>query len=669
MKGFFLGLILSVTLILFQFNNVSGEIIGDGGDNYEYFSFQHLVKENVVNSRHPLARTNVLRYPVGFDLASGYDGVFSVFTGAFLGMIVPQPIAYNTTIILILTFNFFLTYWSIKKISGSESGAIIGGLFYGLSPYVFGRINSHLNLAFIGGFPLLVYACFNLHKKSQQGFVALKDMILFYLAILLIAFGSLQYLIMLFWSLVILIIISIVFRLGILEKSGFVIKKILKENTDSFAISTILFTLIFLFFYDSYIDSIFSGKLALVDKYSGYIRYHLPSLSDIFVPNQYLGNFWAKINHSKSSIEKVISVGFSGWIIFLLLFARERSKKIKFLLLTALGLLVLFSLSIIRIPLLPEGGRWTIIFSLLIVVIICKKRIFKNKYLFASLFFLLVIERFTFSIYSSPLFPKKEADIIRKLPGEAVLNIPLSKYNSKRSAYPYSFNKKIVDGYFHYTADTLDSNEFLKHKLISKAICDSEKLRIDTLNFTQTDYKDTIRLLKEKKINTIILHKNTVTDKYYFDKCSNVRYWWNNLNPKTLVINTNTSEVKVNTLRVPGPQPKAKIFFQKGGKFVLRGLLVYPAKLTDTHLLYNNAETNVTDWKENKSGIATTSDPVVSISVESGDSVYIKSEKETGEDAYFTLYYQFELDPASSIVRLPIEMIYEGKDYNIYTIN
>ena len=110
MKGFFLGLLLSITFVLFQFSDFSGSIIGDGGDNYEYFSFQYLVKENIADFKYPLAKTDTLRYPVGFDLANSYDGVFSVFTGAFLGLVVPQPVAYNLTIIFILTFHYFSSF-------------------------------------------------------------------------------------------------------------------------------------------------------------------------------------------------------------------------------------------------------------------------------------------------------------------------------------------------------------------------------------------------------------------------------------------------------------------------------------------------------------------------------------------------------------------------------
>jgi len=664
-KGFFLGLVLAASFIFLQFGDFSEKIIGDGGDNYEYFSFQYLVKEKIADFKYPLGKTTTLRYPVGFDLGSGYDGVFAVFTGATLGLVVPQPIAYNLIVLLILALNFFLAYYSVKKIFNDENTAISGGVFFGLSPFVFARINSHLNLAFIGGFPYLVYAFFNLYQKTKQEKISFKDIFLLFLAILLVTFGSLQYLILLSWFLIIFGVFLVFLKPKTVKKFITTVVIIVRKNFKDVFISGLVFFAIFLFFYGSYLKSLFSGELVFFDKYPEYLKYHLPALSDVFFPNQYLGNIWKKINHSSFSIEKVVSIGISGWLFFLLLFSKVK-KQVKAVMIMNLVVLTAFSLSFIKLPLLPEGGRWTIIFSLFLIILAGQAKLFKNKKIFVPLLALFLIERLFFSIYSSPLFPKEVAKVIKDLPGKAVLNIPLERYNSKRSSYPYFFGKSIVDGYFHYTADTDQAYSFMDNELISKAICNPETK--DYSSFNKDLYKQTISLLKENEIRTVLVHTNTVTDKYFYDECANVRSWWKLFIPETLILNQNTGSVKAKTFEITSSRPTLRIFFKKAGSFTLNGLLIYPKTLTDVQIKRGN-EIISTQWTENESGLATSSDPVTSINVDLGEIIYISSEMQTSKSSYFTIYYQYSVDEQSAEANLPVEEVYQNSDYTVYTID
>ena len=96
-----LSLFLSGIIYLSSFNR----LIGDGGDNYQFFGFQYLVAENLRSLKAPFSATDIFRYPVGFDLSYGFDGVFPVMTGALLGLVVPHVLAYNLTVLIVLIAN------------------------------------------------------------------------------------------------------------------------------------------------------------------------------------------------------------------------------------------------------------------------------------------------------------------------------------------------------------------------------------------------------------------------------------------------------------------------------------------------------------------------------------------------------------------------------------
>ena len=163
MKNLVLIFLLALLFSNVFFINVNSNLIGDGYDNYEFFGFMNLAKENILSFKHPFSQTNTLRYPDGFDFSYGYDGAFAVLTGAFLSMFLGAIIGYNLTIVIILFLNIYLSFYYFKKFGqlknhkgGLELKSLLAAIIFGVSPYVFARINGHLNLALVAVIPLII---------------------------------------------------------------------------------------------------------------------------------------------------------------------------------------------------------------------------------------------------------------------------------------------------------------------------------------------------------------------------------------------------------------------------------------------------------------------------------------------------------------------------------
>lgn len=645
------------------------QIIGDGGDNYEYFAFQNLVRENIQHGKYPLGWTDTLRYPVGFDLGLGYDGAMVVFTGGILGLFIPLPLAYNFTIVIVLFLNFLFSYLLFRKLSHSELVGVFVAIIYGFSPYVMARISSHLNLAFIGGFPLFLYALLCLYDKLKIGHkFTLRNYFLLFGSILLIAAGSLQYLVLLVYLGISIFIYSLInSQVRDYLKNNLWIS--IAKSKNYLILFTIIFILFTFFLYGGYISHLTEIVNIPYGKYQGYAQCCIPTLLDIFIPNKYLGLFWNKLNSSSVSIEKVVTVGIIEWgILFGILFS-VTNKRLKIFLLASFILFFLISKNILSIPLIPEGGRIVILFSLISFSILSSNRIFKNKIVILIMIVLLIAERFSFTLYKSPLPSRNESEIVKNQSGIGVLNIPVSKYNSYRSILPYFYQKKVIDGYFHYTAENQQTISFLRNGFIQRYICDSERDTGDIYQYQEEDVNKTLQLLKQYDIKTIVLHK-TLKDKLYFDDCENVRYWWFNLNPEKLLLSSATVSVEAKTMTLSYyPILKAQIFFEKAGTFILNGFSLFPTLLTDTEILLPNGNKVFPRWENMETDLRSSFTPPISLHVDAGDNINIMSGIKVKEPIYLTIFYSFQPDPNSFIVKPPIEKIYQNQDIDIYQVN
>ncbi|MFA5828634.1 MAG: hypothetical protein WC841_04750 [Candidatus Shapirobacteria bacterium] len=659
-----------VSLLLTKFFQLSPttRVIGDGYDSYEYLTFQNLVKENLLASKYPLSRTDTLRYPSGFDLSYGYDGAFSTFTGALISFFIPQPLAYNLTLIIILTLNLWCSFLFFVKLSPNLPSAFISSLIFGGSPYVLARLGSHANLAFVAGFPLLAQSILSFIKKiNHPKSFRLTDFLYPMLSVLIIAFGSLQYLLILLYSSI--VIIPLIFL--IFPQQSFVIFKqsitVISKNILRFFFSTLIFSLIFTFFYQGYIRAILTGQLVHDPaKITQYRQYAQPGITDIILINSYQNSIWSKFNSSPPSIEKVISLGLIGWILLLISILKKPFIRFRLVILFYFLYFALSALGFFALPFFPEGGRQIIIFSFLAATLLALTPSF-SKPLSLFILFLLIIERSTLSPISTPILSLAAREQINRLPGFAILNLPTSKYTAYYSHIPAVTNKKIVDGYFHYMADNPSANTFLSQDFLRRFICQSEKPLPEDYQITPSDSQVTLDLLKSNGIRTIMLHKNS---KFLFDECTGVRQWWYTLYPKTEIISTQNQNLQVKNFEFNSyPKMSLRFFAQDPGVLTIHGLLIYPNILNDTYLLDSGLSSFYPTWENDPGGIKTTSDFLHHQSLSAGESFYIRSDTLLNQTAYLTVWYTFTGVKSSPSPAAPIEFVYEDTDVQIYKIN
>lgn len=201
-KSSFLVFILFIGLtILFTFPlilHINSKIIGDGGDNYLYFGYQNIFTSQVKSGQIPFSFSTLLRFPFGFPFYRAYDTFVGVVLGGVLALFINPIVAYNFSVLLLLSINAFFSYLLFKYISKKELLGIIGGIIYGFSFYSLGRSNGHIGLMFTAGFSLLFYSLLRIHDSASK-----KNILYLSSSILLIAVASFQYLLFLFVSLLI----------------------------------------------------------------------------------------------------------------------------------------------------------------------------------------------------------------------------------------------------------------------------------------------------------------------------------------------------------------------------------------------------------------------------------------------------------------------------------
>lgn len=674
MKNFIFILILTLLFSNVFFVDVNNHLIGDGFDNYEFFGFMHLAKENILSGRHPFSHTNTLRYPDGFDFSFGFDGVFAVLTGGVLSIFTNSILSYNLTIVLILFLNLIFSYVYFRKFAklrGSHANldqkALMSAIIFGVSPYVFARMNGHLNLALVAGVPMLIYHYANLNKKivQRESDVRPADYISILVAVLLISLGSLQYLILLAFITPFALLLTI--KKEQLQKY----KEFLKSNLKGIINSLSLFILLFTLLFYGYIGAIISGDLVIIDSRQ---KFYEPHVMDVFVPNKYLGELWGFFNPSEKAIERVITVGTIELGILLFLLLKLKDKWVRFFGISLFLIYLFLSFGIWEIPYYSEGGRTVVILSLFIaLMIVSYDRFFAKPVLTGLLLTAIIVERLFFHVQVSvPLAAGVLKEEVSPLPGTAVLNVPLSKYSSYRSALPYFYDKKVLDGYFHYTAATEESESVFNEKHFSRLVCQFERVIDPETGFSPGDRPEAVAAFKEKDVGGIVLFKDDRVGKFLYDDCYNVRDWWFYLNPETLVLSQDSPGVVKNNFQLEdhNPHTLARFYFEKGGRFYLNGLLVTPETYDDINVKLPSGEIVVPEWKVQDGGITAQFDPPLEAEVEAGDSVMIMSDEPSTETRYINAYYVFEANRSEIFSKpIPIELVYSDSKVEVYKLN
>ena len=146
--------ILTALIIYPAVKSVHTNIIGDGVDTIEYYSYFSAVKYNITHKLPPLWKTQIYRYPVGVNTSLS-DGRLFVLLGGLLSFVLPSVLSYNLLLISFFVLNGFVSYLFYKSLSGSIFLGFLGGIINGFSYWVIMNGYGAINVFLMFGLPLL----------------------------------------------------------------------------------------------------------------------------------------------------------------------------------------------------------------------------------------------------------------------------------------------------------------------------------------------------------------------------------------------------------------------------------------------------------------------------------------------------------------------------------
>lgn len=690
-KQIFLGAILAILFsILFTFPSIlhiNSYFIGDGGDNYEYAGYQGLVVKNISEGKLPFSSTDFWRYPVGFEFPRGFDSFLSVSLGAVFHSVLNFPTSYNLTVLTLMSLNGFLSFLFFRKLTKSFWLAFLGMAIYGFSFYTLAKASSHLNLLFIGGFPLLSLSILNFIERKE---VLRRDIVLFFFSLTLILLGSAQYAVLAAISIIITLITTFIFYPEVLIS----LKNKLSVRKTTIVLSLIIFSSFVLFLFAPHILGALNGSIVISGREDILAKF-TPSILDFVLPNTYLSpliRFFS--NSSLPSIEKVVFIGWAEIsILAMLIFSKIPFRGKLFLtslilvpFLLALGygeannfplLPYRFISSIFPFKLIAEPGRYFIIFYFFIAIAILisldsirSSRI--RKILIAAAIILVILERIPGSFYRAEAIKNEPyIKIVSQQDTSGVLDMPISFYYSKYDVLSFYYQKPIVNGYFHWSADGDTERSFIeREELLSRYSCNEDDPVNSGIDETEKhkDFK-MLQMLKDENIRTIVIHKD---DKFYHSVCDNVRIRLSSLIPVEYSLEPNSSDRQRQLKLESDGLANYSVYVPYSGKLYIDG--VYFASINKTEL--NIERAGMTNggfeytWTETAhNAVEMSPKNSIEIQVRGGETIFFKSQKNAGH-SWFSIWYRYIPETSDIKPYKPaIQRVFEDKNTAVYKIN
>ena len=112
--------------------------------------------------------TDLVNYPTGVNLAQNTGMPLLGLVTAPLTMLVSPVASLNLLRWLAFTLSAYAAYWVFKRIVSWNFAALVGGLLYGISPYMITQGSLHLNLTFVPLPPLILYAVYELVVTQRE---------------------------------------------------------------------------------------------------------------------------------------------------------------------------------------------------------------------------------------------------------------------------------------------------------------------------------------------------------------------------------------------------------------------------------------------------------------------------------------------------------------------
>ncbi len=513
-----------------------GDFIGEGHDSFVYSGFMYLAKQNISDGKWPYTHTNAFRYKNGFDYSCGFDGFLPITSGALLSFITSPSNAFNISVFIYFLLNIFLSWISFETISRKLTNnnynkflPFIIALIYGASPYVFARASNHLNLFFIAGFPVALLGLVSTHIDIKSETLNLKSLLTFFIGILLIAFGSIQYILILSMLAPLLVITLMVkyenkrffLDFWIMEEvKNFIISLRSKKNLRKFILSTVAFLLIFLFVYKGYFRCVFLGQ------FGPHIWNAAASILDIFVPNPYLGSYWNIFNLRPKQIEFVVTPGIVELLFFAYLLKNSASSRMRRFTLIVGALYVLFTLNLLKIFFVSENMRFVVVALLVFCLFAIKQNPKIPTRVSIFLISILILERLFYYVPVSRLYSYENISKLKNYDGTALLNVPAtiwSDYSGINSALANYHGKKLLEGHLNPGNNSSETLYSLYRTDLLMFVCDESRTSINRTNYyTQSSVKQADSLISEYDVKFIVLQKTFINTTL----CTKARDWW-----------------------------------------------------------------------------------------------------------------------------------------------
>lgn len=458
--------------------NLTQQLIGDGGDSYEYFGFMYLTKQNILEFKHPFADTDIFRYPDGFNYSFGFDGAFPNIVGAVLSFVFPLSLSYNITILIILLCNIYLSAFCFRKI-GLLAGrpddllslkSYLAGIMFGLCAYVMSRINGHLNLSFISGFACLGLAMSSVFWKihTQQNLNS-TDISFFPIAFLLLAIGSLEYL-----AFAILLLPPLALYL-ILKRAIFwkELQGVFSNKNERNTVILVSVGCLAIFFY------LFFGFIQALLNATIFFRSSIPAqfpgknfLIDLITPKNYIVPLLQGKKLFDGGIERSYFLGLSWFVLAVEYLFLQKKGFIGGVFITLLLYILFLYSGFLPFPMIFTG-RFSLLLILLMAIAFVVHPQFGWKTAAVVVCVMFLEQSFMSFHLTPPLAPALAA--LKNEKGAAIITIPIYPPQTFSDILPSITGKKVTGGYFHWTANTARANSFITNNQFALLSCKGDR--------------------------------------------------------------------------------------------------------------------------------------------------------------------------------------------------
>lgn len=549
-----LAAVMLLMTVIFTYPSIrfmNTKIIGDGGDNLEFYSYMFMIRDNLNKGQSPFAHTYLYRYPAGFNLNLGSDGHLFTFTGALLLNYFNGPLAYNSLILLTMTANGMATYVFFHRLTKRKITAFICTIAYAYSYTVLSRAAGYTNVLGIAGFPLVALSILNALSKP---FIGWAEIVLFFSSLLLLTLTSLQHLVTTVGTLLILGAIALIFY----PKQSMQFVRKLLYSWAQLAVGAQIFLVAFVISYGPYITLALTRGKEFLAIHETFKTYSIPLTAYLF-PSPYVYTYLSALFERTmtsfsidlqniNDIDRVLFYGYTEITLFLLIVLRTRSIQHLYLLicfiilfilsfpLPSTGILAPFYILQNTFPFssIQESERLfstqSLVFGIILAIGLPKLRL-KTKYL-VVLATLLTLERLPYSFYLSEVHKQPFHQIVANTTSRAVLDVPvlgnyLSLTEHNQNYYLASqyymeatyYKKPIVDGYINWPAEKLGADKYLLSQPIARLVCDKNNKLSESFSNSRNLNNELVSFMRRHQIYILVIHKKL----FYLDACSNVR--------------------------------------------------------------------------------------------------------------------------------------------------